>query len=1089
MGLRHRSIRLRVGVLITVPLLCLLALYAFVVSTTLGSAVSQQHATTLRNDVASPVALFQQQVASERADALLSLADPTDTQVASELGVQESTTQHALETLTADLEGPSVTSLAAAPERAAIAALINASKKLAYIRGVISDDAISIRAALGDYDAVIDAGYPVIDEAFDQVSSVDVVTQALDVLNLDRASQAAQEEWDLLAADLAQRKFPNADRLTFAALASQRQSLIGTAVPDLDTQYRALLAKYVSPAANTQISTLEAAVVDTPWHRGAPPARLSSSKMVFVDYSTALGNGLIKTGDALQNQDQHDTNTVITELVLAAGLGLLGAIVSIALSLIIGRGLIRQLRELRESALTLAHEKLPSAIARLRAGEQVDLDESARADAATGNEIEQVQNAFTVVQRTAIQAAVDESRLRRGISDVFRNLAGRSQSLLHRQLTLLDGMERRATEPDELEDLFRIDHLTTRMRRHAEGLIILSGEAPARGWRQPVPLVDVLRAAVAEVEDYTRIRVLCRTSAAVAGHAVADVIHLIAELAENATVFSPPNTPVRIQGDIVGRGFAVEIEDRGLGISAARLEEINANLANPPQFDLSGSDRLGLFIAGQLAQRHDIKITLRPSVYGGTTAIVLIPTALVVDDGTFERDPALSAARSDIALAEGFAGRHAALEQSAAGSDNGFVLTGLPGNGLPGFGSPGNGSPGYGLTGNSVTGAGNSLPGDSAVGNELAGHELASSSLAGGTLAGNIVAKDDVASDALAAGSPADAGSPDSPFAGSPFAGSPFTAATATASPSAAAEHQADSVTSGSPPLSSFAGGSLGRGRFARAGSGSAGSGSGGPGSAGPNSAGSGSTAFGGTGSGSAAFGRSAAEPASPWGSGQADGESDGPDYYARGFSLGGRTMPPADSTAEGNSEPLVLAPVSDDAEPRVSKAEVTELGLPVRVRQASLAPQLRNSPPAPASPPAPDSETGFGGAGFGSAGFSRPGSSQAGFSGGRITGPSPRGAAIPGPVAEQGTPATPATGPEASGLTPATPEAARNTMSALQRGWQLGRSEAAATEDPTVSVFTPRKSPSGHSFGAYDAETGSNDPDPADSADEHDGE
>ena len=163
----------------------------------------------------------------------------------------------------------------------------------------------------------------------------------------------------------------------------------------------------------------------------------------------------------------------------------------------------------------------------------------------------------------------------------------------------------------------------------------------------------MLRAAVAEVEDYTRIRVLCRTNAAVAGHAVADVIHLIAELAENATVFSPPNTPVRIQGDIVGRGFAIEIEDRGLGISPARLDEINANLANPPQFDLSGSDRLGLFIAGQLAQRHEIKITLRPSVYGGTTAIVLIPTALVVDEDTFERDPALRGRSDSAVLAEG----------------------------------------------------------------------------------------------------------------------------------------------------------------------------------------------------------------------------------------------------------------------------------------------------------------------------------------------------------------------------------------------------------------------------------------------------
>jgi signal transduction histidine kinase len=1006
MGLRHRSIRLRVGVLITVPVLCLLALYAFVVSITFGSAVSQKHATTLRNDVANPVAAFQQQVAQERGDALLSLADPTDTEVASKLGVQESATQHAVVALTAALQGPGVSSLAAPPERAAIQNLLRATKKLTYVRGVISDDAISMRAALADYDAIIDAGYPVIDEALNQLSSVSIVTQAQDVLNLDRASQATAAEWDLLAGDLAQRQFPNADRLTFAALASQRQSLIGTAAPDLDPQYRALLAKYVSSAASDEVGRLETAVINTPWHRGAPPARLSSSKMVFLDYSGGLGNALIQAGDALQNKDQHNTDTVITELVLAAGLGLLGTIVSIVLSLIIGRGLIRQLRALRESALTLAHEKLPSAIARLRSGEQVDLAEYAPDEAATGNEIEQVQNAFTVVQQTAIQAAVDESRLRRGISDVFRNLAGRSQSLLHRQLTLLDSMERRATEPEELEDLFRIDHLTTRMRRHAEGLIILSGEAPARGWRQPVPLVDVLRASVAEVEDYTRIRVLCRTSAAVSGHAVADVIHLVAELAENATVFSPPNTPVRIQGDIVGRGFAVEIEDRGLGISAARMEEINANLANPPQFDLSGSDRLGLFIAGQLAQRHDIKITLRPSVYGGTTAIVLIPTALVVEDNNLERDPALSAAQDDIALAEGFAGRHAALAQSSAGSGNGFALAGPSGNGLPG---------------------------NSVVGNELAGHELASSGLAG-----NILAND--GRTALATGNPAHTAS-----AGSPSAG----------------DSRADSVPSGSSPSGSITGDSVARHRFASAGTDTAG-----PASAGAVSAGFAPAGFDRTGVGSSAAGTNG-----PWGEGRAGAEDDGPDYYARGFSLGGRTMPPAGAGAEDSSEPLVRAPVSDDAEPRVSKAEVTELGLPVRVRQASLAPQLRNSPPVPESPAAPGSDAGFG---------------QAGFRRGPVIGPADGGAAPAGAVAESSSPRTPAR-PMASGPAPATPEAARNTMSALQRGWQLGRSKAAA--DPAVSVFTPRKSPSGYSFGPYDAETQSKDPDPADSADEHNGE
>ena len=251
-----------------------------------------------------------------------------------------------------------------------------------------------------------------------------------------------------------------------------------------------------------------------------------------------------------------------------------------------------------------------------------------------------------------------QARLRQGISDIFRNLARRSQSLLHRQLALLDAMERRAREPEELEDLFRIDHLTTRMRRHAESLIILSGDAPARAWRRPVPFVDVLRAAVAEVEDYTRIKVTANTQAAITGPAVADVIHMVAELAENAVVFSPPNTPVLISGDVVGRGFAVEIEDRGLGLSEERRAELNDLLENPPPFDLSGSDQLGLFVASQLAKKHNIRISLRGSPYGGTTAIVLIPNTLVVSEESYQQDG------PDQSAGVQLSGRHAARDDT-----------------------------------------------------------------------------------------------------------------------------------------------------------------------------------------------------------------------------------------------------------------------------------------------------------------------------------------------------------------------------------------------------------------------------------------
>src|SRR5215472_3035590 len=234
MGLRHRSIRLRVGVLITVPMPGLLALYGFAPRITLGNVVSQQHASALRNDLINPVAGFQIQLAQERHFALLSLADPTNTEIASALGVQQSRTQHALAALTSALQSPVVTSYAAKPEHTAIGNLITASHSLSGIRGRVADGAISIRAALSAYDAIIGAGFLVLHQALNQQTDVSFVTQGLDVIDLGRAAEATQEEWDLLAADMAQHKFPAADRLVFATLASQRQTMVSDAVPSLD---------------------------------------------------------------------------------------------------------------------------------------------------------------------------------------------------------------------------------------------------------------------------------------------------------------------------------------------------------------------------------------------------------------------------------------------------------------------------------------------------------------------------------------------------------------------------------------------------------------------------------------------------------------------------------------------------------------------------------------------------------------------------------------------------------------------------------------------------------------------------------------
>jgi signal transduction histidine kinase len=910
MGLRHRSIRLRVGVLVVVPILCLIGIYGFAASVTLGGALAQAHAITIRDQLLQPVTSFQEQLDKERMAAVLGLASP----MAAELGIQEGSTVNAQTHLLAALHSPQVTDNASAGERRAIASLTKAIGQLNYVRGTVNADGTTIAGALAAYDAIIDAGYPVLRQALDGESNVPVVTQALDIINLDRALEISTEESSLLSADLSAGKFPTTDRTMFAQLAAVREDLVSATVPDLLPAYRTVLDTHVSAQLSSSVDTVEGQVTRLVVRRDTPPDQLAAAVGVFGKYQAAMAVALSQAGVKLEAQAKDNANSVFLRLLLAAGLGLLGTIASIVLSLMVGRGLVRQLRQLRQSALALANEKLPEVASRLRAGEPVDMADYTVAQTASKNEIEQVSQALGAVQRTAVQAAVEEARLRRGIGEVFRNLAGRSQSLLHRQLTLIDGMERRATEPDELEDLFRIDHLTTRMRRQAEGLIILSGETPARGWRRPVPIIDVLRAAVAEVEDYTRIRVFSRTGAAIAGHAVADVIHLIAELAENATVFSPPNTPVRIQADVVGRGLAVEIEDRGLGISAERLAEINANLASAPQFDLAGSDRLGLLIAGQLAHRHGIQISLSPSVYGGITAIALVPGSLVVDEEAYRHESPLLADP----VRGGLTGRHAALPPPS------------------------------------------------------------------------VRPRDDLDADLAALTSASRAGT----------------------------DYDADR---GSLPSRN---GSLTAG----------------------------SHAFAETDHGNAAM-------TSPSPSGIAPESS--------GWSLGGQR----------ESVPLASAD-TDESDARISTAELAELGLPIRVRQANLAPQLRDS----------ERSSGGGGNGASGSGFAFGDRAVGAANNGRHDDDSDSGSPLDGaaateeasvwslgaPVDTNGTD-TNGTDTTTSGTTSAgtdvwsgayasdadasnahgsadaashadslaSPEAARNTMSALQRGWRLGRSEA----------------------------------------------
>jgi signal transduction histidine kinase len=307
-------------------------------------------------------------------------------------------------------------------------------------------------------------------------------------------------------------------------------------------------------------------------------------------------------------------------------------VVTVALSLWLARSMVGPLRTLTRSANEVADERLPGLVDKLHhAKDPRDLDVVPEpVPVNSTDEIGQVSAAFNSVHRVAIQVATEQAALRRSIGDMFLNLARRSQSLIDRQLELIDDLEHTEADPDALDNLFKLDHLATRMRRNAEDLIVLSGAEPARRWSQPVPLVDVVRAALAEVEDYNRVELLPIDDIGVAGQAVSDVVHLLAELVENATSFSPPGTKVQVAGQQVSNGYVIEVEDRGLGMSDDELVEANERLANPPVVDFALSRMLGLYVVARLAERYNIKVQLRHSWYGGITALVLLPPTVAV---------------------------------------------------------------------------------------------------------------------------------------------------------------------------------------------------------------------------------------------------------------------------------------------------------------------------------------------------------------------------------------------------------------------------------------------------------------------------
>ncbi|MFJ7118726.1 nitrate- and nitrite sensing domain-containing protein [Streptomyces albogriseolus] len=509
---------------------------------------------------------------------------------------------------------------------------------LEYYRAQIDNPRdITAEEALEQYTSVIDDQIHAFQE-LSQVDDGDLTSQAQPLVSLEHAAELVSQEDALLTLAWPSGRLDAESWQEFAELVHTRRWLVADQIkPSLSGDLKTQTERILSSPEWRALEAVEDQVLATPAEGEAREVELPDLRDRWaeaMDKVTPQYSAMIRQQtDALLTRSADEARSLLVTAASLSAAGLLALLLCVGLSWRITRSLSRRLRGLRLATLGLAQERLPDVVARLERGEKVD-PESATTPLDYGDdELGQVAQAFNTAQRTAVHTAVELADTRRGFQKIILGIARQSQNLVNLQLSKLDALERRHTDPEVLKDLYELDSAASQLRRYEENLVIVSGERPGRSWSEPVALIDILRSAVGEVAEYQRVEVFADEEVSLAPPAVADVIHLLAELIDNATVYSPAPSPVTVRAAMVAKGLAVEVEDRGLGMSEEDYASLNAQLAQEPQFDvvaLADDLRLGMFVISQLAHRHGIAVTLRPSPYGGTTAIVLLPHEVVV---------------------------------------------------------------------------------------------------------------------------------------------------------------------------------------------------------------------------------------------------------------------------------------------------------------------------------------------------------------------------------------------------------------------------------------------------------------------------
>jgi signal transduction histidine kinase len=435
--------------------------------------------------------------------------------------------------------------------------------------------------------------------------------------------------------------------LTLAATEqSEAQRRYATFFEQAATDFKALLRNAQSAASARAADDLAQRLLATP--AGQVTTTIDGTRL--VDLVTQRLQGELEVEREISKQlldeataKESKANSTVRFYLLGTSLGILAAL---GLAFLVARATVRPLRQLTDAANQLAGQQLPRLVERLR---DPDADTAsvrlAPIPVHSRDEIGQLAKAFNDIQQVTTEVADEQtSLLRKGISDIFVNLARRNQALLDRQIEFIDQLESNEADPDQLDNLFRLDHLATRMRRNAESLLVLAGAEPPRRRGRSVPLADVVRVAIGEVEDFARVNLLALDEVTVTANVAVDLSHVVAELMDNATQFSPPETLVEVVGHRTrGDSYVLSVSDQGIGMSAEQLAEANQQLAQPPLMGLSLGRSLGFIVISRLAARHAISVRLTTSPSDGITSLVTLPAHLLGDAPGTVTEPAAMA--------------------------------------------------------------------------------------------------------------------------------------------------------------------------------------------------------------------------------------------------------------------------------------------------------------------------------------------------------------------------------------------------------------------------------------------------------------